>query len=279
MGRANIYLSDELERRVRAAKLPISEICQQALTAAVEAAEAAPCPARARAPRTASPRDGPRAAAGSATPATAELLRLLRDLALPEIPRDLLPDSWFSWNDDQTLAWEAGFVEAARSAVRGAARRRPPDPAPAGARDPGRAGRGRRERLRRRDGRDARRRGAESTTTSRAGRRPTATGRRTDAGRMPDRVTSRRSRIRATARRPPARVASTPARDDSGSYVGVDRDGRRVAFDPHAALAGREEPAVRRAGAGRPASPADPVDRPGRRRPRRRRRRRRPLRA
>ena len=39
MGRANVYLSDDLERRVKAAQLPISEICQRALLAAVEAAE------------------------------------------------------------------------------------------------------------------------------------------------------------------------------------------------------------------------------------------------
>src|SRR3954471_23151427 len=39
MGRANVYLSDALERRVKAARIPVSEVCQQALLAAVEAAE------------------------------------------------------------------------------------------------------------------------------------------------------------------------------------------------------------------------------------------------
>src|SRR5262249_35586469 len=39
MGRANVYLPDDLERRVKAAQIPISEICQRALLAAVEAAE------------------------------------------------------------------------------------------------------------------------------------------------------------------------------------------------------------------------------------------------
>ena len=39
MGRANVYLPDELERRVKAAQIPISEVCQRALLAAVEAAE------------------------------------------------------------------------------------------------------------------------------------------------------------------------------------------------------------------------------------------------
>ena len=39
MGRANVYLPDDLERRVKAAQIPISEVCQRALLAAVEAAE------------------------------------------------------------------------------------------------------------------------------------------------------------------------------------------------------------------------------------------------
>src|SRR5689334_17587188 len=39
MGRANVYLPDDLERRVKAARIPVSEVCQQALLAAVEAAE------------------------------------------------------------------------------------------------------------------------------------------------------------------------------------------------------------------------------------------------
>ena len=140
VGRANIYLSDELERRVRAAKVPISEVCQQALTAAVEAAGAAGAPlGQAAADCFAA---GWTAGGRWTTEAgTADLLRLLRDLTLPEIPRDLLPDSWFSWNDDQTLAWEAGFAEAARTAVRSGLVGDLPDPTPAGAPDPGRAGR------------------------------------------------------------------------------------------------------------------------------------------
>ena len=39
MGRANVYLPDELERRVKAAAIPISEVCQRALLVAVEEAE------------------------------------------------------------------------------------------------------------------------------------------------------------------------------------------------------------------------------------------------
>ena len=119
MGRANIYLSDELERRVRAAKLPISEICQQALAAAADAAEAGAAPLGTS---TGDCFSAGWTAGGAwvADAGTGDLLRLARDLTLPDIPRDVLPASWFSWNDEQTLAWEAGFVEAARSAVRAA---------------------------------------------------------------------------------------------------------------------------------------------------------------
>ena len=89
MGRANIYLSDELERRVRASKVPISEVCQQALTAAVEAAEAAGAPLGQSAADCFS---AGWTAGGRWTSeaTTAGLLRLLRDLTLPEIPRELL---------------------------------------------------------------------------------------------------------------------------------------------------------------------------------------------
>ena len=44
MGRANVYLPDDLERRVKAARIPVSEVCQQALLKAVEAAESAQAP-------------------------------------------------------------------------------------------------------------------------------------------------------------------------------------------------------------------------------------------
>lgn len=39
MGRANVYVPDDLERRVKPAGIPISEVCQRALLAAVEAVE------------------------------------------------------------------------------------------------------------------------------------------------------------------------------------------------------------------------------------------------
>ena len=39
-----IRLPDDLERRVKAARIPVSEVCQQALLKAVEAAESAQAP-------------------------------------------------------------------------------------------------------------------------------------------------------------------------------------------------------------------------------------------
>src|SRR5512135_3383472 len=119
MGRANVYLPDDLERCVKAARIPISEVCQQALLAAVEAAEGDRHPL------------GPAVSdlyrrgweaggewAGSAALVT--LLALLRDQRLPEIPGDRLPEFWYSLNEEQTTAWEAGFLEAARTTVRAA---------------------------------------------------------------------------------------------------------------------------------------------------------------
>src|SRR4051812_37095629 len=130
MGRANVYLPDDLERRVKAARIPVSEVCQQALLTAVEAAES-PRPllgdAGARAHRQS-------AQAGeqwghAASPVT--LLTLLRDQRLDEIPTDHLPESWYSLSDELTTAWEAGFVEAARAVVRAAVDLpSAPDPAP-----------------------------------------------------------------------------------------------------------------------------------------------------
>jgi hypothetical protein len=117
MGRANVYLPDDLERRVKAARIPVSEVCQQALLAAVEAAESARPPlgdAVAGAYR-----QGAQAGerwARAASPVT--LLTLLRDQRLDQIPTDHLPESWYSLSDELTTAWEAGFVEAARGAAR-----------------------------------------------------------------------------------------------------------------------------------------------------------------
>lgn len=116
MGRANVYLPDELERRVKAAQIPISEVCQRALLAAVEAAEKG-------ADRF---DDGVRAQlrrgreAGESWAARVppeQLLRLARSLSFDEIPADALPADLYSLTGEQSLAWEAGFCAAAREAA------------------------------------------------------------------------------------------------------------------------------------------------------------------
>src|SRR3954470_18280669 len=130
MGRANVYLSDDLERRVKAARIAVSEVCQQALLAAVEAAESGRPPLG----DAVAGAYGQGAQAGerwarAASPVT--LLTLLRDQRLDQIPTDHLPESWYSFSDELTAAWEAGFVEAARGVARAAVDVGPPsDPAP-----------------------------------------------------------------------------------------------------------------------------------------------------
>src|SRR3954470_16202695 len=138
MGRANVYLPDDLERRVKAARIPVSEVCQQALLAAVEAVEAAESRQTPFADAvTGAYRQGAQAGeqwARTASPVA--LLTLLRDQRLDQIPTDHLPESWYSLSDELTTAWEAGFVEAARGVARAAvdvARRS--DPAPDAAPD------------------------------------------------------------------------------------------------------------------------------------------------
>lgn len=122
MGRANVYLPDDLERRVKAARIPVSEVCQRALLAAVEAAESEDTDridAELRGEL-----DRGRAAgltwAQGAPPA--QLLTLVRDGRLDGVPPDALPDDFYSLTAEQSLAWEAGFsvaaLEAARRAVR-----------------------------------------------------------------------------------------------------------------------------------------------------------------
>ena len=236
MGRANIYLSDELDRRVRAAKLPISEICQQALLTAVEAAEAGPAPLGAGA--------GDCFAAGwtaggawvAEAPAT-ELLRLARDLTLPEIPKELLPATWFSWNDEQTLAWEAGFLEAARSAVRAALAAdlsTPTLPARTTPAVPAGSATTRAEGGRASDGPDADIAATGDATAAGDAAAGDAAAREHRAGSVPD------SPVELL--KPAGEGGSTRLGDSSRSYVGVDRDGSRVAFDPHTALEADKSP-------------------------------------
>ena len=117
MGRANVYLSDDLERRVKAARIPISEVCQRALLAAVEAAEGAGDPF--------GPEIGEQFQRGREAgarwidqAAPEALLSLVRDQRLEEIPADMLPADLYSLTQNQVLAWEAGFAEGARAGVR-----------------------------------------------------------------------------------------------------------------------------------------------------------------
>ncbi len=113
MGRANVYLPDDLERRVKVAQIPISEVCQRALLAAVQAAEAGGGPLD----------DGLREhvrrgrVAGeewARTAAPDQLLTLVRDQRFREIPADALPEDLYSLTAEQSLAWEAGFSLGAR---------------------------------------------------------------------------------------------------------------------------------------------------------------------
>ncbi len=116
MGRANVYLSDELERRVKAAQIPISEVCQRALLAAVEVAESGDgrwddaLRKQLRLGRAAG-----ESWAASASPE--QLLALVRNPHLEEIPADALPDDLYSLTGEQSLAWEAGFSAAVRAAA------------------------------------------------------------------------------------------------------------------------------------------------------------------
>src|SRR4051812_24402163 len=197
MGRANVYLPDDLERRVKAARIPVSEVCQQALLTAVEAAESArPLLGDAAA---GAYRQGAQAGeqwAREAPPVT--LLTLLRDQRLDQIPTDHLPESWYSLSDELTTAWEAGFVEAARGVARAAVDVAPgSDPAPGST--PGAA--------------------PDVTPASGPDRPdPDPAGEELVIGESP-------------------RLG-----DDSTSYIGLDHAGRRVAFDPHAAVAQDKSP-------------------------------------
>jgi hypothetical protein len=119
MGRANVYLPDDLERRVKAAGIPISEVCQRALLAAVEAVEGDRQPlAQAVGAQFRRGWDAGVRWTGSAPPGL--LLTLLRDQQLEQIPRQALPDDLYSLTEEQVLAWEAGFMEAARATIRAA---------------------------------------------------------------------------------------------------------------------------------------------------------------
>jgi hypothetical protein len=201
MGRANVYLPDDLERRVKAAQIPISEVCQRALLVAVEAAESG-AGRLDEAVRQQFRRGRAAGATWARTAPADQLLTLLREQRFEEIPPDALPDDLYSLTDDQSLAWEAGFSQAAReSAALLVAQDGPaaepdtaPEPAPV--------------RLEK-DGEVA----------------PDA-GVRTDAD---------------AAVGPDARARS-PLGDDAGARIGATVDGDPVSFDPHAAVRADKSP-------------------------------------
>jgi hypothetical protein len=116
MGRANVYLPDDLERRVKAAQIPISEVCQRALLAAVEAAENGGGHL-AGALHEQFQRGRAAGGAWARTATSTQLLTLLRDQRFDEIPTDALPDQLYSLTAEESLAWEAGFTVAARGSA------------------------------------------------------------------------------------------------------------------------------------------------------------------
>lgn len=116
MGRANVYLPDDLERRVKAAQIPISEVCQRALLAAVEAAEHGVH--RFDDAVRNQLRLGREAGESWAARVPPErLLALVRHPGFEEIPADALPADLYSLTGEQSLAWEAGFSAAACEAA------------------------------------------------------------------------------------------------------------------------------------------------------------------
>jgi post-segregation antitoxin (ccd killing protein) len=125
MGRANVYLPDDLERRVKSAQIPISEVCQRALLAAVEAAEhgGGRFDGRIREQLRRGHAAGESWASAVGTAAPEQLLALLRDGRFDEIPSDALPEDLYSLTTEESVAWEAGFSVAAREAAHAAAAR------------------------------------------------------------------------------------------------------------------------------------------------------------
>jgi hypothetical protein len=117
MGRANVYLPDDLERRVKAARLPVSEICQRALLAAVEATEAG-LPGFSESITAQFHRGWEAAVRWIETAPVACLLTLIRDQRLADIPSEALPDDLYALTQEQALAWEAGFMAAGRATLR-----------------------------------------------------------------------------------------------------------------------------------------------------------------
>jgi hypothetical protein len=215
MGRANVYLPDDLERRVKAARIPVSEVCQQALLAAVEAAEAQR-PRLGEAVGDLYARGGEAGERWARAASSVTLLALVRDQRLEQIPADHLPESWYSLSEELTTAWEAGFVEAARTVARGAVNDVLASP---GGATPSASGAGR---------------GAVDDATAGLASDAAERGAATSTGRPGDQPYLAEDAAPA--------VESPVLGDGSTSYIGVDHAGRRIAFDPHAAVADDKSP-------------------------------------
>ena len=206
MGRANVYLPDDLEGRVKAAQIPVSEVCQRALLAAVEAAEGSHPFGDAV---VAQFRRGWQAGVGWTEMASSEqLLTLLRDRLLAEIPPELLPRDLYSLTGEQALAWEAGFMEAARATVR----------VPVSLTKP--------------------------TTAAEPSVAPKTDTDRDDADRDDaDRHDADQHDADQHDSQPDERPAARlELGDGSGCQIGVTLDGDRVCFDPHAAVRAGKSP-------------------------------------
>jgi hypothetical protein len=205
MGRANVYLPDDLERRVKATGIPISEVCQRALLVAVEAAETGG--SRLDDAVRQQLRRGHAAGEAWARTATPEqLLTLLREQRLEEIPPDALPDDLYSLTAEQNLAWEAGFSVAAReSARRIVAHDDPSEPT-------GTAG-------------------EAPVRLDKASEEPTDAG--TETG---------ETRIRTDDEAGSGAGSAPRLGDDAGARIGATVDGTAVSFDPHAAVRASKSP-------------------------------------
>ncbi|MEA2461997.1 MAG: hypothetical protein QOH90_2174 [Actinomycetota bacterium] len=221
MGRANVYLPDDLERRVKAARIPISEVCQRALLAAVEAAEGAGHPF--------GPEIGEQFGRGwqaglrwTEQAAPEELLTLLRDQRLEEIPSGMLPADLYSLTQEEALAWEAGFAEAARATVR---MPRPATAEPASGPSLTKAG-------------AASQPAAETAPPAQPSQQDEPNQQDESAQHQPPGDESAQQDEPAGG--PTTRQAELG--DESGCQIGMTLDGHRVCFDPHAALRAGKSP-------------------------------------
>lgn len=211
MGRANVYLPDDLERRVKAAQIPISEVCQRALQAALESAEGDEN--RFDETLREQVRDGRDAGQRWARSASPEsLLTLVRDQRFEEIPAEALPADVYSLTQQQSLAWEAGFSDAARTAARAVL---------------------------------AADRGAESAPPSKHDpHNQSEQGDQSDPAAV---LRASESAIRAgtaasdQANKAPGRQSARLG-DDAGRRIGETVDGDPVSFDPHAAVRAEKSP-------------------------------------